>query len=195
MAQAQQKKSGSSGSTSRSSSKSSNGNSKSAAAKSSAKRTATKAASKSRSQAKRKAPQSSNGDGPLSTASEAVTSGAKGAAETIGSVASKAKTGLLAGGAAAAGLAATAVITKRSRSKPKVLGVSLPKRNGSMLSKAAKSIPTPKRSSGIRGGTQKVASKVTEAANRADKAGQRVSSVASSVRQVSQTANDAAKKA
>ena len=71
----------------------------------------------------------------------------------------------------------------------------LPKRNGSMLSKAAKSIPVPSRGGSMRRETQKIASKVTDAANRADKAGQRVSNVASSVRQVSETARDAAKKA
>ena len=71
----------------------------------------------------------------------------------------------------------------------------LPSRNGSMLSKAAKSIPIPGRGGSVRRETQKIASKVTDAADRADKAGQRVSNVASSVRQVSETARDAAKKA
>jgi len=64
-----------------------------------------------------------------------------------------------------------------------------------MLSKATKSIPVPGRGGTMRRETQKIASKVTDAADRADKAGQRVSSVASSVRQVSETARDAAKKA
>jgi hypothetical protein len=51
------------------------------------------------------------------------------------------------------------------------------------------------KSNGLKGDARKIASAVTEAAKQADAFGQRVSSVASSVQKVGETANDAAKKA
>jgi hypothetical protein len=123
-----------------------------------------------------------------------VTSGAKSAAETVGNASSKAKTGLLAGGAAAVGLAATAIATRKARSKPKVLGVELPRRKGHGISSWTKGISLPKRG-GMRKQTQRAATKVTGAADAADRIALRLSSVARGVRQVSETANDAAKKA
>jgi hypothetical protein len=120
---------------------------------------------------------------------------AQSAADGVTDVAKKGKTALLAGGAAAAGMAATVLVTRRANRRTKVLGVSLPKslprRNG-LASKAGNLIPG---RSGISRDTQKLAGKVTEAADRADKMGKRVSSVATGVKHVSETAKEAAKKA
>jgi hypothetical protein len=66
-----------------------------------------------------------------------------------------------------------------------VLGVSLPKRSSFSLRKA----------NGFKVDTRKVAGAVTDAANRADQLGQRVSRVATGVREVSKAADQAAKKA
>jgi hypothetical protein len=114
-----------------------------------------------------------------------VTSTAQDAAGGIATVARKAKVPLLASGAALAGVAG-AVIATRSGKRRKVLGVSMPKRNGFKL--------MPKRS-GFKADATKVSGAVTDAAERADVFGQRVSRVASSVRNVSETANEAVKKA
>ena len=122
---------------------------------------------------------------------ETVASGAQNAAETVSDVAKKGKTALLAGGAAAAGLAATVLISQHANKRTRVLGVPMPKRAGGMPDV---SNLMPKRG-GIRKDTRKLAGKVTKAADRADKLGKRVSSVATSVKQVSETASEASKKA
>jgi hypothetical protein len=82
------------------------------------------------------------------------------------------------------GLAGAAVVNARSNRRRKMLGVSLPKANG---------LKVPKR--GLSLDVQKITSTVTDAAKRADQVGKRVSSVANSVQQVSETAGKAAKKA
>jgi hypothetical protein len=74
-------------------------------------------------------------------------------------------------------LAGAAALKTRS-SRRKVLGVTMPRRNG--LKKVD---------------ARKVAGAVTDGAKRADRFGQRVSSVANSVQMVSETADKAAKKA
>ena len=157
----------------------------------------TRAKSSTAKSSAQKAQASVNGKSTLGSVGGSVVSGAKDAAGKVTGVTGKAKTALLAGGAAAAGLAATAAATRMSQRKRKVLGVSIPRRNGRLMSKAPslKAPTLPKRGGGLRRDTRKVASKVTDAANRADRLGQRVSSVATSVRQVSETAEDAAKKA
>jgi hypothetical protein len=112
-----------------------------------------------------------------------VASGAQGAASGIKTAASKAKVPLVASGAALAGVAAAAaVVATRSGKRRKVLGVSVPKR-----------VSMPKRS-GLKADARKVTAAVSDAAKRADHFGQRVSKVASSVQDVSETANDAVKK-
>jgi uncharacterized protein YoxC len=68
--------------------------------------------------------------------------------------------------------------------------VKLPARNG--LDPRAL---LPKRRPDLKRDVQNLATKVSDAADRADQIGQRVSSVASSVKQVSETTNKAAKKA
>ena len=107
---------------------------------------------------------------------DAVTSGAQGAAGEITTVARKAKVPLLASGVALAGAAAAAVVTTRSRKRRKVLGVSMPKRNG------------------FKTDARKITGAVSDAAKRADHFGQRMSRVASSVQTVSETADEAVKK-
>jgi hypothetical protein len=151
-----------------------------------------RSSSSSRSKTKASSGATANGRSKMSSVTDTVSSGAKNAAEAVDSVPAKAKTGLLAGGAAAAGLAATAIAARRSR-KPKMLGVSLPRRKHGLMP-MLKSLPLPGRSSGVRGQTQRTAAKVSGAAEQADKLGQRLSSVARSVRQVSETAKEAAKK-
>lgn len=96
----------------------------------------------------------------------------------------KAKIPLLAGGAAVAGVAGAVVAATRSGHKRKVLGVSVPKRSKLSLPKK----------NGIKSDAHKVAGAVADAAKRADTFGQGVSRIASSVRQVSESADDAVKK-
>jgi hypothetical protein len=102
---------------------------------------------------------------------------------------------LIAGGAALAGLAGAAVVAVASRSgrRKKVLGVKLPKRGGG-VSLPKPNVSLPKRN-GFKDDARRVASAVTDAAKRADRFGQRVSKVATSVQSVSETADEAVKKA
>jgi hypothetical protein len=72
---------------------------------------------------------------------------------------------------------AAALNARSSRRNRKVLGVTVPRRNGLKALDA-----------------RKIAGSVTDAAKRADRFGQRVSSVATSVQTVSETADKAAKK-
>jgi hypothetical protein len=119
------------------------------------------------------------------TAKDTVSSGAQNAAQGVATAAQKAKVPLVAGGAAVAGLAGAAVIAAaRSGRRRKVLGVSMPKRNGFSM---------PKRN-GFKSDARKLTSAVTDAAKRADQFGQRVSRVASGVQNVSETASEAVKK-
>jgi hypothetical protein len=138
-------------------------------------RTKTQASRRPRSQA------SPNGaadsvKGTADSLKDTVTSGAQGAASEITTVARKAKAPLLASGAALAGAAVAAVVTKRSGKRRKVLGVSMPKRNG------------------FKADARKITGAVSDAAKRADHFGQGMSRVAISVQKVSETADEAVKK-
>ena len=77
---------------------------------------------------------------------------------------------------ALAGVAGAVVLTARSGSRRKVLGVPLPKRNE------------------LKVDAQTVTEAIGDAAKRADRLGQRLSRVASGVQDVSETANAVAKK-
>jgi len=123
---------------------------------------------------------------------DTVASGAQNAADSVSTVAEKAKVPLLAGGAALAGLAGAVVLNARANQRRKVLGVSMPKRKSFAIPSRNGLIPS---RNGFKGNARKVAGAVTDAAKRADHFGQRVSSVASGVQKVSETANEAAKKA
>jgi hypothetical protein len=90
----------------------------------------------------------------------------------------RAKTPLIAGGAAIAGLAGVAALNNARSRRRKVLGVTMPR------GKQLKNLDG-----------RKIAGAVTDGAKRADRFGQRMSSVASSVQTVSETADKAAKKA
>ena len=114
--------------------------------------------------------------GTAASVKDTVTSGAEGAASEITAVARKARVPLLASGAALAGAAVAAVATKRSGKRRKVLGVSMPKRNG------------------FKTDARKITGAVSDAAKRADHFGQGMSRVASSVQTVSETADEAVKK-
>jgi hypothetical protein len=108
--------------------------------------------------------------------------GASGVAE----VARKAKTPLIAGGATvAAGVAGAIALAVKSKSRRKVLGV--PVGRGSALKLG--------RRGGVTRDARKLASAVTDAAKRADRIGQDISRVATTVQHVSETADKAAKKA
>jgi hypothetical protein len=119
--------------------------------------------------------------GAVSSGAQTVSSGAQDAARGVAGFVKKAKTPLIAGGAAIAGIAglagAVALNNARSRRR-KVLGVTMPR------GKELKNLDA-----------RKIAGAVTDKAKRADRFGQRVSSVASSVQNVSETADKAAKKA
>ena len=119
---------------------------------------------------------SGNGHSTLESVSDTVSSGAQNTAKGVVTTAKKAKTPLIAGGVAVAGLAGAAALNARS-SRRKVLGVKMPR--GDNLKKID---------------ARKIAAAVTDAAKRADGFGQRVSSVANRVQMVSETADKAAKK-
>lgn len=124
----------------------------------------------------------SNGGGSESVAAS-VKNGTQSAASGVAPIVQKAKIPLLAGGAAVAGVAG-AVLASRSGGKRKVLGVSVPKRSKLSLPKK----------NGFKSDARKVTSAVADAAKRADHFGQGVSRIASSVKQVSDSADDAVKK-
>jgi hypothetical protein len=119
--------------------------------------------------------------GAVSSRAQTVSSGAQNAAQGIAGFVKKAKAPLIAGGAVVAGIAglagAAALNNARSRRR-KVLGVTMPK--GKDLKKLD---------------AQKLAGAVTDGAKRADRFGQRVSSVANTVQTVSETADKATKRA
>jgi hypothetical protein len=105
-----------------------------------------------------------------------VKAGAQDSAHRVAAFAQKAKTPLLTGGAALAGVAGATVMAARSRRHRKVLGVPLPKRNG------------------LKVDAQTMTGAIADAAKRADRIGQRVSRVANGVQTVAETANSTAKK-
>ncbi|MET0557645.1 MAG: hypothetical protein ABW065_03090 [Solirubrobacterales bacterium] len=122
----------------------------------------------------------SNGSGSIV---ESVKHGAKDAINGTGPVLQKLKVPLVAGGAAAAGIAG-AVLASRSGGKKKVLGVPMPKHSKLSLPKK----------NGLTPDARKVTKAVTDAAKRADDFGQGVSRIASSVKKVGEAADDAVKK-
>lgn len=97
-------------------------------------------------------------------------------------MARKAKVPLLASGAALAGVAG-AIVATRSGKRHKVLGISLPK-NGISMPKT----------NGMKSDARKISAAVVDAAKRADRFGQGVSRVASSVRDAGEAANEVTKK-
>jgi hypothetical protein len=116
----------------------------------------------------------------VSSGAQTVSSGAQNAVQGVAGFVKKAKAPLIAGGVAVAGIAgvtaAAALNNARSRRR-KVLGVPMPR------GKKLKDLDA-----------RKIAGAVTDGAKRADRFGQRVSSVASGVQTVSETADKAAKK-
>lgn len=102
----------------------------------------------------------------------------------VAPIVDKAKIPLLAGGAAVAGVAGAVLAASRSGRKRKILGVPVPKRS-------KLSLP---RKNGLKSDAHKVAGAVADAAKRADTFGQGVSRIASSVKQVSESADEAVKK-
>jgi len=130
----------------------------------------------------------SNGSRAKAKASQKAAASSNGAAESIkngasevGPLVRKAKVPLVASGAALAGVAG-AVVASRSGRRRKVLGVSVPKH-----------VSLPKLN-GMKPDAEKISGAVVDAAKRADRIGQGMSRVASSVRDVGETANKAAKK-
>jgi len=109
-----------------------------------------------------------------------VTDSIKHGAGEVGPLVRKAKVPLLASGAALAGVAG-AVVATRSGRRHKVLGIAMPKR-----------VPRPKLN-GMKPDAEKISGAVVDAAKRADRLGQGVSRVASSLRDVGETTNKAAK--
>jgi hypothetical protein len=145
-----------------------------------AKKRASGSASKAKSKARESTSAGSNGSESIVAS---VKDGAQGAIEGAGSALQKAKLPLLAGGAAVAGVAGTILATK-SGGRRKVLGVPVPKRSKLSLPKK----------NGFKSDARKVTSAVADAAKRADDFGQGVSRIASSVKKVGETADEAVKK-
>jgi methyl-accepting chemotaxis protein len=123
---------------------------------------------------------------------DTVGDGAQSAAEGVATVARKAKTPLLAGGAALAGLAGAGLLAARSNRQRKVLGIPLGKRSAFSMPKPG-GLPLPKRN-GLKGNARKVAGAVNDTAKRADQIGQRISRVASGVQNISETTEQNVKK-
>jgi hypothetical protein len=120
-----------------------------------------------------------------SSASKAKANGAQSTSSNgAAPILEKAKIPLLAGGAAVAGVAGAVLAATHSGGKRKVLGVPVPKRSKLRLPKK----------NGFKSDAHKVAGAVADAAKRADTFGQGVSRIASSVKQVSESADDAVKK-
>ena len=177
-------------STSRSSSTRAGASSRNGAGSNRSTRGASRPRSKASSTARKSASSARKAD---KSAKDTVAGGAQNAVQSAGEVVDKVKMPLIAGGAAVAGLAGAAVVAAASRSsRKKVLGVKLPKQSGLSLPKPNVSLP---KRNGFKGDAHRIASAVTDAAKRADKFGQSVSKVATSVQNVSETADQAVKKA
>ncbi|HET8639092.1 MAG TPA: hypothetical protein VFL89_02460 [Solirubrobacterales bacterium] len=131
----------------------------------------TKAKPKSKSSTRRSGKAKAN----PKTNGKAKANGANGIADSVMRGAKGAKVPLIASRAAIAGVAG-AIAASRSGKRHKVLGVSMPKTNG------------------IKPDAKKISNAVVDAAERADRFGQGVSRVASSVRDAGETANKVAKK-
>lgn len=132
----------------------------------------------SASKAKAKAP------GSAKNGARSSSNGARGTSNGVAPIVQKAKLPLLAGGAAVAGVAGAVIAATHTGGKRKVLGVSVPKRSKLSLPKK----------NGFKSDAHKVAGAVADAAKRADTFGQGVSRIASSVKQVSESADEAVKK-
>ena len=170
--------------TSKGAKRASNGGSRSKSSNGRATKSRAPSSNGSRTRSSNRARASSSGTGAAESVQQVASSNGD-RAQAVSSALQKAKTPLLASGAALAGIAgAVAVNASRSRRR-KVLGVPLPKSNGFKL---------PKRG-GLKIDAQNLSSAVTDAAKRADRFGKRVSSVATTVQQVSETTEKAAKKA
>jgi methyl-accepting chemotaxis protein len=116
------------------------------------------------------------------------------AARGVGSVAKRAKTPLLAGGAALAGLAGALLVRSRDSHRHGALGNLRKALPGNSRSRGLSLPKLPKRGGGVKGGVRKISQNVDQAAGRADQLSQRVSKAANAVQQVSQTADKAARK-
>jgi hypothetical protein len=149
------------------------------------KKASTGSGSKSKAKAKTgKAPSSASSNGGASeSVAASVKNGAQSAANGVGPIVQKAKIPLLAGGAAVAGVAGV-VLASHSGGQRKVLGVPVSKRSKLALPKK----------NGFKSDARKVTSAVADVAKRADHFGQGVSRIASSVQQVSASADEAVKK-
>ena len=118
-----------------------------------------------------------NGQSTPESVTDTTSSGAQSTAQVLASAAKTARVPLIAGGAAIAGLAGAAAALNARSSRHKVLGVKMPRRSSLKKVDAGKVIGA-----------------VTDTAKRADRFGQRVSSVAKSVQMVSETADRGAKR-
>jgi hypothetical protein len=151
--------------------------------KTQAKKTSTGSGSKSKAKAKAKAKTKAGKASSPAAAKNGAQNSTNGVANGVAPMVQKAKLPLLAGGAAVAGVAG-AVLASRSGGKRKVLGVPVPKRSKLSLPKK----------NGLKSDARKAAGAVADVAKRADDFGQGVSRIASSVKQVSESADDAVKK-
>src|SRR5215208_1644616 len=152
----------------------------------SARSTAKRPSGRARTGTQARSTRSTNGRGTLESVTDTVSSGAQSTAQGVAGAVKKAKTPLIAGGAAIAGLAGAAALNARS-SRRKVLGVKMPRGDG--LKKAFPDASALKKLD-----ARDVTGTVSEAARRTDRFAKRVSSVANSVEMVSETADKAVKK-
>ncbi|HEY2479827.1 MAG TPA: hypothetical protein VGI17_14005 [Solirubrobacterales bacterium] len=145
--------------------------------KRSSKASKSKSSSSKASSATKEAPSSSNGNAAGSTVKDA---------------AQKAALPLLATGAALAG-AVVVIVGKNGHKQRKVLGVPMPKKKGHLPHVSMPKVGLPK-GKGLKGDVRRVAGAVTDAAEKADLIGKRISRVAHSVQEVGEATDDAAKK-
>lgn len=117
------------------------------------------------------------------------------AAKSVGNAVKRAKTPLLAGGAALAGLAGALAARSMTDDRGGAMNSVRKALPGSSRSHGFSLPKLPKRKGSMKGGVRNISKNVSEAAKQADRIGQRVSSVATAVQKVSETADNAAKKA
>src|SRR3954447_3426646 len=166
--------------TTRRSGATSSGGSRGSSSKKSNSRSST--STRARKQAPRTSRAKPSTNGSAGSVKETVASGAQEAANSLATAVQKAKVPLIASGAAIAGVAGAAVIAATRPKRHKVLGVTVPKPKRLGVSMPGRN--------GLKTDARKVTGAITDAAKRADLFGQRVSRVASSVQDVSETANE-----
>lgn len=147
--------------------------------------------SKTKSRASKASSKTKSGAAKAGSATKAAASSNGNGGHAVKETAQKVALPLLATGAAAAGAAAV-IIGKNGHKQKKVLGVKVPKK-AHLPHVGMPKVSMPK-GKGLKGDVRRAAGAVTDAAEKADLIGKRISKVANSVQAVGEATDDAAKK-